>query len=167
MEKQYVYANIKLPILVNEDDSLEPLVDYLTMEFEPCIELPPKPVKIMDYSVILENLKDIMLGNNNSNEKDIMEENPIHNDNEIVVESTKDSTCEQNWYIQPNEILHKKKQKTNMSLKNYHHKKHNFTSANRDDINLSNENVMLSMLDMVVDSLSQPMVQEQLQVSDQ
>lgn len=160
MEKQYVYANIKLPILVNEDDSLEPLVEYLTMEFEECGELPAKPVKTLDYSVILENLKNIMREKSPINNMSIVEENALHDDNDVVVESTNDDMMEQNLYIHPNEILHRKKQKTNMSLKNYRHKKHNFTSANREDI-------ILSMLDTVVDSLPQPMGQEQLQVNDE
>jgi hypothetical protein len=160
MEKQYVYANIKLPILVNEDDSLEPLVEYLTMEFEECNELPSKPVKPLDYSIILENLKDIIREKSPTNERRPVKENILDHDNDVIVESTKDDMTEQNLYIHPSEILHKKKQKTNMSLKNYRHKKHNFTSANREDI-------ILSMLDTVVDSLPQPMGQEQLQVNDE
>lgn len=163
MEKKYVYANIKLPIIVNEDDTLEPMVEYLTMEFEQCDELPLKPDDKIDYSTILENLKNTMNGKyyNNEIEDDINEE-----PDSVSLETTKNDIMEQSLHIQPNEILHRKKKKTNMSLKNYRHKKHNITSANREDITSSNENVILSMLDMVVDSLPQPLVQEQLEVND-
>lgn len=156
MEKQYVYANIKLPILVNEDDSLEPMVEYLTMEFEPCGELPPKPDKTIDYSMILENLKDIISEKSNGN---IIEDNTNTQDVGLITEPSSYELTDQKLYIQPNEILHRKKKKTNMSLKNFRQKKHNFTSANRED-------VIISMLDTVVGSLQQPMAEEQLEVTD-
>ena len=57
MNKTYVYANIKLPILINENEDLEPLSEYLTIEFESCDKLPPKPEKEIDYSVIIEKLR--------------------------------------------------------------------------------------------------------------
>ena len=156
MEKQYVYANIKLPILVNEDDSLEPLVEYLTMEFEVCSELPPKPNRTIDYSMILENLKDILSEKSDDN---IIEDNTNTQDDDVIMEPSSYELTDQKLYIQPNEILHRKKKKTNMSLKNFRQKKHNFTSANRED-------VIISMLDMVVGSLPQPMAEEPLQVTD-
>jgi hypothetical protein len=58
--EKYVYANIRIPILVNSDDELEPLADYLTLEFEPCDALPEKPKQGVDYSVILEKLRELL-----------------------------------------------------------------------------------------------------------
>ena len=58
--EKYVYANIRIPILVNSEDELEPLADYLTIDFEPCDALPEKPKQGVDYSVILEKLREIL-----------------------------------------------------------------------------------------------------------
>jgi hypothetical protein len=58
--EKYVYANIRIPILVNSDDELEPLADYLTLDFESCDALPEKPEHAVDYSVILEKLRELL-----------------------------------------------------------------------------------------------------------
>lgn len=58
--EKYVYANIRIPILVNSEDELEPLSDYLTIDFEPCDALPEKPKQGVDYSVILEKLRELL-----------------------------------------------------------------------------------------------------------
>jgi len=60
MEPTYVYANIRLPILVNSDENLEPLSEYLTIEFDSCDKLPEKPEKGIDYSVIIEKLRELL-----------------------------------------------------------------------------------------------------------
>ena len=60
MEPTYVYANIRVPILVNSDENLEPLSEYLTIEFESCDKLPEKPEKGIDYSVIIEKLRELL-----------------------------------------------------------------------------------------------------------
>ena len=43
--------------MINENEDLEPLSEYLTIEFESCDKLPPKPEKEIDYSVIIEKLR--------------------------------------------------------------------------------------------------------------
>ena len=60
MESRYVYANIRLPILVDSEENLEPLSQYLTIDFDVCHQLPEKPEQGMDHSAIIEKLRELL-----------------------------------------------------------------------------------------------------------
>lgn len=133
MENRYVYANIKIPILVKSDETLEPLTDYLTMNFELCPSLPEKPDKEFDYSFIFESLKNTLSG--------IINENRIDNITESCLE-TKDLLT-----VHPDEIHKKKRLNRNMSLKNIMRNKHNFTAKSRGDAHVRIGNMIMDMLE--------------------
>ena len=40
--KKYVYAIIKIPLEINDNDGYEPLTEYSAISFEECAELPEK-----------------------------------------------------------------------------------------------------------------------------
>jgi hypothetical protein len=49
-----IYANVKIPIEILEDGSINPLKEYIDVDFSPCPEL-PEPSNI-DYSQIMEKI---------------------------------------------------------------------------------------------------------------
>lgn len=106
---QIVMANIKLPIYVNNDGSLEPMTEYITIQIEECKELPEK---------------------NNENNKSLMDE--IHN---ILssVNKPPEPEPEPNIMISIEEILEKRQKKTrnNLSLKKNSKNIHKYTMKNR------------------------------------
>jgi hypothetical protein len=44
--KKYIYAVIKIPLEIINDDNYEPLTEHSTIAFEECPELPPKTVSM-------------------------------------------------------------------------------------------------------------------------
>ena len=44
MKKKYAYANIKIPVELKENGTLEPLKEYVQIEFSACNELPKQNV---------------------------------------------------------------------------------------------------------------------------
>lgn len=63
-EKTILFANVKIPIEVKDDGSIEPLKDYITMEFSKCNELPPKQETEVNYSFVMNNIKELLQNDN-------------------------------------------------------------------------------------------------------
>jgi len=56
MNLKYAMANIKMPILIKEDKTIEPMVDYIKMSFDICNELPEKNTNKHTYQSLLESI---------------------------------------------------------------------------------------------------------------
>jgi hypothetical protein len=59
-EKKYLIANIKIPIEVKENGSIEPLKDYINIEFSKCSELPKKQDTQVNYAFVMNNIKNLL-----------------------------------------------------------------------------------------------------------
>lgn len=62
MEKTILFANVKIPIEVKEDGTIDPLKDHITIEFTRCTELPPKQETEVNYSFVMNNIKELLHG---------------------------------------------------------------------------------------------------------
>lgn len=58
--KSLLFANVKIPIEVQDDGTIEPLKKYITIEFSKCNELPPKQDSEVNYSFLMNNIKDLL-----------------------------------------------------------------------------------------------------------
>lgn len=55
MSKKLLYANIKIPVELSHDNSINPLKDYIDIEFTECLSL-PEVKKNVDYSFVMNKL---------------------------------------------------------------------------------------------------------------
>ena len=60
MEKKYLFANIRIPIEVKTNGSIEPLKEYISIDFVKCNELPPKPEKAVTNEYVIQSIQQIM-----------------------------------------------------------------------------------------------------------
>lgn len=60
MEKKYLFANIRIPIEVKTNGSIEPLKEYISIDFVKCNELPRKPEKAVNNDFVMNSIKQIM-----------------------------------------------------------------------------------------------------------
>jgi len=58
MKKQFIMANIKIPIEVDELGKIIPMQEYINIDFSLCNELPEKKTTPVDYSFFSESLND-------------------------------------------------------------------------------------------------------------
>lgn len=59
--KKYVIANIKIPIEIMEDGSIEPQKDYIDIEFSDCEQLPKKQECDVNHTFVMNNLSMFLL----------------------------------------------------------------------------------------------------------
>lgn len=64
--KNYILANIKIPMEINEDGSFETLPDYLTILFENLKELPSPSDNDYNNEYIKQQIKSLLNNNNNN-----------------------------------------------------------------------------------------------------
>ena len=55
-EPKYIMANLSIPIRIETNGQIEPLKDYLNIEFSPCPELPEKSTTQIDHSFFADHL---------------------------------------------------------------------------------------------------------------
>jgi hypothetical protein len=60
MEKKYLFANIRIPIEVKTNGSIEPLKEYISIDFVKCNELPPKPEKAVTNEFVMNSIQRII-----------------------------------------------------------------------------------------------------------
>lgn len=60
MEKKYLFANIRIPIEVKPNGSIEPLKEYISIDFLKCNELPPKPEKAVTNEFVIHSIQQII-----------------------------------------------------------------------------------------------------------
>jgi hypothetical protein len=80
--KNYILANIKIPMEINEDGSFETLPDYLTILFENLKELPCLSDNDYNNEYIKQKIKSL-LNNNNSITPQLTEIIPTISQNEL------------------------------------------------------------------------------------
>lgn len=49
---EYIYANVRIPITLKQDNTIETLNDYIKIEFEKCDGLPEKNSEPVNYDII-------------------------------------------------------------------------------------------------------------------
>jgi GTP cyclohydrolase FolE2 len=108
---KYVYANIKIPVEVKTDGSIEPLKDYINIEFTECNELPEKNTNL-NYSRIMDSLSNFV--------------KPVEN-------TDQSNTNEPMYTVLKEEIKKNTKAKVNTSFKNTKQYKNRHTSKYREN----------------------------------
>lgn len=89
-EKRYLIANIKIPIEVKENGSIEPLKDYIDIEFSKCSALPKKQDSQVNYAFVMNNIKNLLSEETeekvpDEKEKEALEEKEEQKREEIMV----------------------------------------------------------------------------------
>jgi len=168
MESRYVYANIRLPILVDSDENLEPLSQYLTIDFDVCHQLPEKPEQGIDYSVIIEKLRELLKPPAITQ----MEETAVDNEQiqDAAIQDAQIQPIEINkkWFIAIDEIKKNRKAlKHNYSAKRRQPRAKNLTMRSREEIQSNIDDTIISALDTAFGSSLQQEVQEQAQEDGQ
>lgn len=142
MEKKYLIANIQIPMEIFQDGKYESLTDFITVDFIHCSELPNKPSNLNEtinnqYKKMLNQIftphqKD-QKDQKEDQEEEHQEEEHDHEDQEEEQEhQEQEQPLEQviesilKLSILPNEIRQKKRG-YNISFKNTHNKKHNYS----------------------------------------
>jgi small-conductance mechanosensitive channel len=114
MSEKYVFANIKLPILIKENKTIEPLVEYINMSFEPCKELPEKNTSSHNYSMLLQSILSTISEEVNT-EKGEEEKKEKTMEEEVKIEADETTPS---ILIQKNEIQSRQKQLHNITFRN-------------------------------------------------
>jgi hypothetical protein len=60
MEKKFLFANIRIPIEVKPNGSIEPLKEYISIDFVKCNELPKKPEKAVNNEFVMNSIQRII-----------------------------------------------------------------------------------------------------------
>ena len=82
--KKYIFANIILPIEINEDGSMIPLPERITMDFSNCDELPPICEQNINYTFLTNNLPNFF--ENNTQQIEVESEKQIDSESEKQIE---------------------------------------------------------------------------------
>ena len=69
MKKKYAYANIKIPVELKSNGTIEPMKEYVQIEFSICNELPEKIVNNLNVMNNLDSLFNIPNFDNRSSNK--------------------------------------------------------------------------------------------------
>ena len=107
-EQTILFANVKIPIEVKEDGTIEPLKEYITIEFSKCNELPPKQNTAVNYSFLMNNIKELL--NNDTKKTNTIEMSCQTYDYEFLKEEIK-------LKVLTSEIKNESKIKKNTSFK--------------------------------------------------
>jgi len=115
----YIYAIVKIPILLTENEKIETLNDYIQIEFEKCDNLPEKNIHPVNNDIV-SRIKEILnsdeVEENNTNNEETLLENTCSSDEEHEIKEEKDTLT-----ITLNELLNKPKRKPsqNATFKKY------------------------------------------------
>lgn len=138
-EQKYLYANIKIPIILKNDGSIEPLKDYIQVDFSRCNELPLKQNTDVNYSFVINNLKNFL------NMENVIERNEEDDDNKINKEinneikdepDNKNDEIKEKKMILKSEIKNIIKNKINTSFKINNKPNNRYTVKTRTNVNL-------------------------------
>lgn len=114
---EYIYANVRIPITLKPDNTIETLNDYIKIEFEKCDGLPEKNSEPVNYDIITK-IKTLLNAEEEREEK--IEENQ---EEETITCSPveKHETKEEPLTITMEELLNKTKKKpsNNTTFKKY------------------------------------------------
>ena len=124
-ENKYIFANVKIPIEIKNNNTYEPLTEYINIEYTKCNELPKKNTQNNNFSFI-NNLKQIF---ENENKID-SESQTDNNDLSMIINDEKKEDEIQKIIIQKDEIKNNNKNKNNISFKTKIRKNNKYTLKN-------------------------------------
>jgi len=82
-KNKLLYANVKIPIEISENGTVNPLSQYVDIEFSECTEL-PEPNKKSNYSVFTNKLMDFFQ-ENDIDDEDVSEPNKPTEEIKLVI----------------------------------------------------------------------------------
>ena len=129
MEKKYAYANIRIPIELKPDGKIEPLKEYINVDFTKCEELPIKKETNTNYSSIINNLNSLFL-----EKTTIEDEKVVEKEENIEQEREPEEEKEEKIVVLSSEIKSNKKPKLNTSFKQKSYHSNKYTAKYREPI---------------------------------
>ena len=113
---EYIYANVRIPITLNQDNTIETLNDYIKIEFEKCDGLHEKNSEPVNYDIITK-IKTLLNVEQDAEEEteDKMEENQEEEKTITCSPVEKHETKEEPLIITMEELLNKTKKKPSNS----------------------------------------------------
>ena len=131
MEKKYLFANIRIPIEVKTNGSIEPLKEYISIDFVKCNELPKKPEKVITNDFVMNSIKQIMKTDIIQNNVETQTEFSLQE--EVEQKPAQEEPQEQQEepiLVLKEEIKHNIKPRTNTSFKSNPRPLHRTTQKN-------------------------------------
>lgn len=125
MEKKYLFANIRIPIEVKTNGSIEPLKEYISIDFVKCNELPPKPEKAVTNEYVIQSIQQIMKTDIIQNNVETQTDFPL-----LQEEEERQEKPEEPMIVLKEEIKHNIKPRTNTSFKSNPRPLHRTTQRN-------------------------------------
>ena len=127
--KKYIYANIKLPIEITKNGPINPMTEYIQIDFSNCDELPPKQDTDTNQLFFKNNFNSLF--NDNFDDDNYDDDNcdyDGHNDNDSPNDICDDNSPNDNQialFIKPDEFIKKRqlKQILTTTFKNLNYKK--------------------------------------------
>jgi hypothetical protein len=115
---EYIYANVRIPITLKPDNTIETLNDYIKIEFEKCDGLPEKNSEPVNYDIITK-IKSLL-----NAEEETEKVNEEYQEEEKTITCSpveKHETKEEPLTITMEELLNKTKKKfsNNTTFKKY------------------------------------------------
>lgn len=109
---EYIYANVRIPITLKPDNTIETLNDYIKIEFEKCDGLPEKNSEPVNYDIItkIKTLLNVEQDAEEETEENQEEQEPI-----TCSPVEKHETKEELLTITMEELLNKTKKKPSNS----------------------------------------------------
>jgi hypothetical protein len=131
MEKKYLFANIRIPIEVKTNGSIEPLKEYISIDFVKCNELPRKPEKVITNDFVMNSIKQIMKTDIIQNNVETQTEFPLQEEVEQKpAQEARQEQQEEPILVLKEEIKHNIKPRTNTSFKSNPRPLHRTTQKN-------------------------------------
>ena len=117
----YIFANVRIPLRLNEDDTIETLNDYIRIDFDVCDNLPEKNIQPINQNNI-SRIKELLNGERGKN----LEELDKSDENQEITRSSDEKReitdkIENKITISLNELINKttRKPSQNTTFKKY------------------------------------------------
>lgn len=117
----YIFANVRIPLRLNEDDTIETLNDYIRIDFDVCDNLPEKNIQPINQNII-SRIKELLNGERGKN----LEELDKSDENQEITRSSDEKReitdkIENKITISLNELINKttRKPSQNTTFKKY------------------------------------------------
>ena len=132
MEKKYLFANIRIPIEVKTNGSIEPLKEYISIDFVKCNELPKKPEKAVTNDFVMNSINKIMNTDITQNNIETQTDFPLPYEPDPAPQEEEEPPRQQEEpiLVLKEEIKHNIKPRTNTSFKSNPRPLHRTTQKN-------------------------------------
>ena len=129
MEKKYLFANIRIPIEVKTNGSIQPMKEYISIDFVKCNELPPKPEKAVTNEFVINSIQQIIKTDIIQNNVETQTDFPLTRE-ERQKQEEPEQQQEEPIIVLKEEIKHNIKPRTNTSFKSNPRPLHRTTQRN-------------------------------------